>query len=155
VDLVGCPRAKPVFYGPSALRVQASPLRAGDVVAEAGPGTPHEGSFGAEVREPLPSAARAAACRPRGYARLSSVDLGMQSVLARGGLRLAREEVFEGRGGPHASFDVAVSGIPGWVAVHLPPGVASSVTVRVWTCRGVEAFVRPPVPVPSPFAAPA
>jgi len=48
-----------------------------------------------------------------------------------------------------ALADVAISGVPGWIAVHSPRG-RRDVHLRVWAPRGVEVFLRPAIPVPQP-----
>lgn len=45
-----------------------------------------------------------------------------------------------------ALADIAISGLPGWVAV-LSPGVKGDIHMRVWAPVGVEVFLRPPIPV--------
>lgn len=45
--------------------------------------------------------------------------------------------------------DVAVSGLPGWVALYAP-FATQPLELRVWVPRGVEVFLRPPVPCPPP-----
>eukprot|EP00775_Hariotina_reticulata_P009693 gene9693-9851_t len=45
--------------------------------------------------------------------------------------------------------NVAVSGLPGWVAVAAPYS-KQDVVLRVWAPRGVEVFLRPPLPCPPP-----
>ena len=47
--------------------------------------------------------------------------------------------------------DLAVSGVPGWVAISA--GGRAKVKVRVWTPIGIEAYVRPPLPCPNPALA--
>lgn len=44
--------------------------------------------------------------------------------------------------------DVGVSGLPGWISVAGKG--AGVVTLDVWTPRGVEAWCRPPLPLPVP-----
>lgn len=45
--------------------------------------------------------------------------------------------------------DVAVSGLLGWVAIRAEQG-RGRLALRVWTPVGIEAYVRPPLPVPLP-----
>lgn len=73
---------------------------------------------------------------------------GQQSVLARGGLRVAKTTTLDAIGLDDAVADIAISGLPGWVAVSAPGGVGV-IRLRLWAPRGVEVFVRPPLPVPS------
>ena len=49
------------------------------------------------------------------------------------------------RGGRMA--DVCVSGLPGWVAVHVPEAIGL-VQLRIWAPAGIEVFVRPQLPAP-------
>lgn len=76
----------------------------------------------------------------------------MQSVVKRGGMWLAREESIKTSigGARHPALELSVSGLPGWVSVYVP-GPPVDLRVRVWACRGVEVFFRPPIPVPSPL----
>lgn len=73
---------------------------------------------------------------------------GQQSVLARGGLKVVKTVTVEAIGWEDAVVDIAVSGLPGWVAVSAPEG-RGPIELRLWAPRGVEVFVRPPLPVPS------
>ena len=90
---------------------------------------------------------------------------GRESVDARGGLRVSRVIELKGNG-----LDVCVSGLPGWVALR-PAETFTSASLRksskslsgspyqlegrltVWVPRGVEVFVRPPLPVEEPMVA--
>jgi nitric-oxide synthase len=75
------------------------------------------------------------------------------SVAARGGLRLARRaSVPAGPAFAEAAADVAVSGLPGWVAVHARGRRGAAVELAIWAPPGVEAHVRPSLPTPPPFA---
>ena len=49
-----------------------------------------------------------------------------------------------GQAGPLA--DIAISGLSGWVAIFCPLH-RGRVVVRVWVPRGIETYVRPPIPV--------
>ncbi len=73
---------------------------------------------------------------------------GQASVAARGGLRVAKTTTVQAVGLDDAVTDVALSGLPGWLAVSAP-GARGPITLRMWAPRGVEVFVRPPLPVPS------
>lgn len=79
--------------------------------------------------------------------------VGKESVAARGGLvpHTVRIPV---PGIPTTSClaDVAVSGLPGWVGVYAP-FAKQQLVLRVWVPRGVEVFLRPPLPCPSPRTA--
>lgn len=49
--------------------------------------------------------------------------------------------------GAGAVADVAVSGLPGWVALRTEQS-GGRLVLRVWAPVGIEAYVRPPLPVP-------
>ena len=42
-------------------------------------------------------------------------------------------------------LDIAISGLPGWVAVLCDQG-QGRLQIRVWTPPGIEAYLRPPLP---------
>jgi len=90
-------------------------------------------------------------------AGVDAVAFGAESVQARGGLRLAKTATLRPprRGsGVEPIADIAISGVPGWVAVYCSGRRgAGCVDVRVFTPIGVEVFVRPPLPVPAPLTA--
>lgn len=44
--------------------------------------------------------------------------------------------------------DVSISGVPGWVAISA--GARGRIAVRVWTLKGVQAYVRAPLPCLNP-----
>lgn len=48
-----------------------------------------------------------------------------------------------------ALADVAVSGLPGWVSIWAP-FAKRNIRIRVWAPRGVEVFLRPPLPCVNP-----
>lgn len=89
---------------------------------------------------------------------------GRESVDARGGLRVSRVIDLRGNG-----LDVCVSGLPGWVALRPVETLTTSSKKKtsndylkgcslegrltVWVPRGVEVFVRPPLPVEEPLMA--
>jgi hypothetical protein len=78
------------------------------------------------------------------------VLLCQESVAARGGLvpHILRVPVPQ-IASSQCLADVAVSGLPGWVAVYAPYA-KQGLDLRVWVPRGVEVFLRPPVPCPPP-----
>lgn len=45
--------------------------------------------------------------------------------------------------------DVAISGLPGWVSFRTEQS-GGRLALRVWAPVGIEAYVRPPLPVPPP-----
>ncbi|CAG9465946.1 unnamed protein product [Pedinophyceae sp. YPF-701] len=75
---------------------------------------------------------------------------GTESADKRGGLRVAREATVRATGSEGALADLACSGLPGWISIF-SPGARGSIRVRIWAPRGIEAYVRPPLPVPSPL----
>ena len=42
-------------------------------------------------------------------------------------------------------LDIAISGLPGWVAVQCDQD-RGRLQMRVWTPPGIEAYLRPPLP---------
>lgn len=150
------PNTELVFYGPQALLVEASvePADASTAAQAAATGCSQacdapalSGDSGSDSEgEACAGLAAAAAEEPQGF--------GAASVLRRGGLKPAKELRLRCpvEGGRRPLKDVAVSGVPGWVAVHAGSGGAGGVvSLRVWTPPGVEVFSRPPLPVPSPL----
>ena len=83
---------------------------------------------------------------------------GSDSVAMRGGMRVAKKAAINvgKRGGVLA--DIAISGIPGWVQVACDPvtspsqggGGSKSVRIVVEAPKGIEVFVRPPMPMVTP-----
>ena len=45
--------------------------------------------------------------------------------------------------------DVAISGLLGWVSFRTEQ-TGGRLALRIWAPVGIEAYVRPPLPVPSP-----
>lgn len=86
---------------------------------------------------------------------LESAFFGKDSVLERGGLFVAREFEIECHGFEERILDICVSGVPGWVTVMVPrmhqrrnEGIFKG---RVWAPKGIEVFLRPPIPAPNPL----
>lgn len=75
---------------------------------------------------------------------------GAESVRQRGGLWLSRRAEIKTTGRKEALVDIAVSGLGGWVSVLGTSRKDMDIELRIYTPRGVEAFVRPPLPVPDP-----
>jgi hypothetical protein len=74
----------------------------------------------------------------RGHDRLQHVlGLTVRALAMQAALSVA------GRG---PVVDIAVSGLPGWVALHSEQG-KGRLQLRIWTPPGIEAYVRPPLPV--------
>lgn len=138
------PSASFVFYGPPALRCAALPLLKDGQTAEidfSEDGEEDGGAGGRKADAPLDVRA---------------------SVEARGGLvphdlTLRPPPPIGGSGGSGGAFgraplaDVAVSGVPGWISVSAPRA-RRPLQLRVWAPRGVEVFLRPPLPCWEPAA---
>lgn len=88
----------------------------------------------------------------------SAVCFGHECIEKQGGLEPRRVVEFDaplklGRKGTQTwkeVADVCVSGLGGWVAVRAKPGSKADLPklrMRVWTPRGVDVFVRPPLPM--------
>jgi len=75
---------------------------------------------------------------------------GTSSADRRGGLHVSRTMEMDHTGHGEAICDIAVSGFPGWTTVFCP-GAVGKISIRIWTPRGIEACVRPPIPVPKPL----
>ena len=137
IDVLACPpETQLVFNGPTALKVW-QPTSAVEV----------ENESSRSVSVSVPSSP-------------PSHPFGVDSVAARGGLRIAREvemtvdgDAFEAIG------DVAISGVPGWISVLAGPRLrrggstgdaVRTVKLQIWAPVGVEAFVRPPLPTALP-----
>ncbi|GFR50774.1 hypothetical protein Agub_g13039 [Astrephomene gubernaculifera] len=126
--LSGPPDTALVFYGPNALRVVGMPYVPPDQEPDVDYGV--------------------------GSDNKQNVLICTASVEARGGLQ--PQELFvraqgAGSGGATAVADLAVSGLPGWVAIWAPRA-KQDVRLRVWAPRGVEVMLRPPLPCPLPPA---
>lgn len=78
---------------------------------------------------------------------------GSGSVSRRGGLHVVREATVKASrsfsGGSVPLADIAVGGMPGWVTV-VSGGTTGVVRLRLWAPKGVEVYVRPPLPCPLP-----
>ena len=73
---------------------------------------------------------------------------GDESVAARGGMWIAKKAAIKTRKKGGVLADVAISGIPGWVQVHCDePSGGRSVRIVVEAPKGIEVFVRPPMPM--------
>jgi nitric-oxide synthase len=131
VDMVEAPEdVHLVFYGPPALRVTAqyipeAPADAGEARSEG-----ESAEFTTEG----------------GTAEIEGL-FGAESVKARGGLRLAKALKISKFGYGECLADVAVSGLPGWIAVYSGQiRRGQTVNLRVLAPVGVEVFQRPPMP---------
>lgn len=124
------------FFGPSSMLVAGLPLLApGEVVQleddddDGGGGGSGDGGGGA--------------------AQQATVLRCADSVAARGGLVPHSFDVLT-NGSLRPLADIAVSGLPGWVAVGAPGARGGKVRLVVWAPRGVEVFLRPSLPCPLP-----
>ena len=70
---------------------------------------------------------------------------GAGSVAARGGLVVAKQVSIAAAGQDGPLADIAISGLAGWVAIYAP-AQRGRIVVRIWVPRGIEAYVRPPMP---------
>lgn len=82
-----------------------------------------------------------------------SLSFGKSSVELRGGLTLGREFELLASGVVTRVGDISVSGVCGWVSIIVPYG-GGIVRGRVFVPKGVQAYLRPPIPVPSPLDSP-
>lgn len=136
VHVVDCPDGTSLtFFGPDVLELTSVPFSTdalkGMLQGELPPETPGEG-------------------------------FGRDSVEMRGGMRVAKKAAIKvgKKGGVLA--DVAVSGIPGWIQIahdvsETPPaadessgGRGHAVRIVVEAPKGIEVFVRPPMPMARP-----
>lgn len=80
---------------------------------------------------------------------------GKESVINRGGLVLARKFKIDINGYFENICDISVSGLLGWVTVIIPKiyksGNKGVLSGRIWAPKGVEVFIRRPIPVPNPL----
>ena len=142
--LSGPPSTSLVFYGPKSMRVAGLPLLAeGQEVEidfeedlEEGFDADEDGSSSGSNGGSSGSRQRVLHCK--------------ESVAARGGLvpHVVRVPVPQ-IPSSQCLADVAVSGLPGWVALYAP-FAKRPIDLRVWVPRGVEVFLRPPMPCPAP-----
>ena len=136
--LSGPPGTQLTFYGPPPLRVVVDNLDADDL--EEPDSTTH-------LADDTPSL------------------LGASAVAQRGGLWLARELSLPTTitDTDKTVADIAVSGLPGWVAVSISPDgfgrhysskqefqdvTQQDIRLRLWAPKGIEVYVRPPLPTP-------
>lgn len=145
IDVVSCPSATHlVFYTPPAVSVAALPLLGEDDYVEIDMGDDMGDDSGGDVEGDTDG-------HDEGDDEGDSNGLfGQLAVERRGGLQVAKETTVEAIGTRGAIADVVFSGLPGWVQVFAPRD-KGSIQLRLWAPRGVEVFVRPPIPVPSPL----
>jgi hypothetical protein len=159
VDVVeGPPSTAVVFYSPATMRVYGLPLlEEGQSVDfdleeasdESDDDSPTSSSRSGE--EDSDAATSASSSSSSSSSRSGpKVLTASASVKARGGL-VPHDLVVKAPLPTRACLaDIAISGIPGWVAVYAP-FYKGQVRLRVWAPRGVEVFLRPPLPTPSPL----
>ena len=138
--LSGPPGTKLTFYGPPPLRVTFHDLELDENDEEL------------EVNQ---KTATATECL-----------LGSEAVALRGGLWLAREVALQTStmNSNKTIADIAVSGLQGWIAVSISSGEErrhystkleyervnqQDIKLRIWAPKGIEVFVRPPLPTAS------
>jgi hypothetical protein len=147
--LSGPPSTSLVFYGPKTLRVAALPLLAERQEVDLEWGDDEDEGADSDD-EHSSSSSSSSSSSGSGSKR---VLLCKESVAARGGLvpTMLRVPV-PAIPSSTCLADVAISGLPGWVSVFAP-FAKQGVDLRVWVPRGVEVFLRPPVPCPPPHKA--
>jgi hypothetical protein len=155
--LSGPPSCSLAFYGPRTMRVYALPLlEAGQEVdfeledeeAEEDEGEVDE--FLQELQdEQQGEVLNSSSSSSKKGSKGSSVLFCKDSVQARGGLVPHSFVVKSPIPTAACLADVAISGLPGWVGVYAPFS-KQDIVLRVWAPRGVEVFLRPPLPCPTP-----
>ena len=123
VHILQCPvHTRLTFFGPSILRVTA---------------------MGFETKS----------LQDLGEQRADQGGFGWDSAMARGGLRIVRKADVQVpfnhvEGECKSIADIAISGIPGWVNLSVLSGSKpSKVRIVIEAPVGIEAFIRPPVPL--------
>jgi hypothetical protein len=154
--LSGPPSCSLAFYGPRTMRVYALPLLAeGQEVDFEVEDEDEEEEVDAFLQELLdeqqgevvdPSSSSSSSKKG---SKGSTVLFCKESVQARGGLVPHSFVVKSPIPTAACLADVAVSGLPGWVGVYAPFS-KQDIVLRVWVPRGVEVFLRPPLPCPVP-----
>ncbi|GMH44225.1 hypothetical protein BSKO_12159 [Bryopsis sp. KO-2023] len=86
---------------------------------------------------------------PETAALQEKLAFGERSIELRGGLALVREFEILASGVTVGVGDVSVSGLPGWCSILVKRG-GGLVRGRIFVPRGVEAYLRPHIPVPDP-----
>jgi nitric-oxide synthase len=154
--LSGPPSCSLAFYGPRSMRVYALPLlAAGQEVDFKDDCEDEEEEYDEFLQELLeeqqqgedPSSSSSSSTQKA--SKGSSVLFCKESVEARGGLVPHSFVVKSPIPTAACLADVAVSGLPGWIGVYAPFS-KQDIVLRVWVPRGVEVFLRPPLPCPPP-----
>ena len=137
---------------------QRAAARAAAAVAARGTGSSRWRPTGGEawcawVCWPVPQPHSWCSTAPRHSRWPPARAFGTASVAARGGLRPAKLLTLPAGGSAaRPQADIAVSGLPGWLAVYAGGRQGGeAVSQRVWAPVGVEVFQRPPLPVGSLF----
>lgn len=152
--LSGPPSCSLAFYGPRSMRVYALPLLAEGQEVDFEDGEEDQDEAQDEFLQELleeqqaedPSSSSSSSNKA---SRGSGVLFCKESVQARGGLVPHSFVVKSPIPTAACLADVAVSGLPGWVGVYAPYS-KQDIVLRVWVPRGVEVFLRPPLPCPPP-----
>ncbi len=148
--LQGPPGLRLAFHAPECLPLLALPLQPADdnVLSEE------------QVKEQqaLAGPAAAAAAATAGDAGEQAAGTAAAGALAHRPLKLRWEKELPppaaGSGGSRGwrcVGDVTVSGVHGWLSLHVRGPWREPVRLRAWVPRQVEAFLRYPLPVPGPF----
>jgi hypothetical protein len=148
--LQGPPGLRLAVHGPPCLPVLALPLQ------------PAEGKVLSEqqVRQQQALAAAGEASRAAAAGAAAGQAAGAAAAPAAAGqvahrpLKLKWEkELAAGGGGVgwRCVGDISVSGVHGWLALHVQGAWRVPIRLRAWAPAQVEAFMRFPMPVPGPF----
>eukprot|EP00879_Flechtneria_rotunda_P017821 GHRR01018680.1.p1 GENE.GHRR01018680.1~~GHRR01018680.1.p1 ORF type:complete len:565 (+),score=194.15 GHRR01018680.1:1522-3216(+) len=150
VDIVsGPPSSCIVFYGPPTLRVYGLPLLEDGQEFHISVADDDHSSADEQPQPTSDQRAAAGSKTSRTSSSSSRVLLCKDSVKARGGLVPHTLVVKSPIPTSNCLADVAVSGLPGWIGVFAPFS-KQDVVLRIWVPRGVEVFLRPPLPCPTP-----
>lgn len=137
IDVVSAPPStEVVFQGPNTMRVYGLPLLESEDAVSIDPNADDEQG----------DASSSSSSRKK-IKYLSCAE----SVQSRGG-QVPHSVIIKSQGNRMPLADIAVSGVPGWVTLYAP-FAKTDLRIRVWVPRGVEVFVRPPLPCASPFKA--
>jgi hypothetical protein len=153
--LSGPPSCSLAFYGPRTMRVYALPLLAEgqevdfEVEDEDEEDDEEVDEFLQEVLDEQQGEVPNSSSSSKKGSKGNSELFCKESVQARGGLVPHSFVVKSPIPTAACLADVAVSGLPGWVGVYAPFS-KQDIVLRVWVPRGVEVFLRPPLPCPAP-----
>ncbi|KAG1679418.1 hypothetical protein FOA52_007709 [Chlamydomonas sp. UWO 241] len=163
IDVLAAPPSTTLsFVGPQVLRVYSMPLLRADqsFELEAGADTADSAQAGAGPSSRASATATTADGGGGKKGKKQPSELVVtRSVTERGGL-VPHDLLVAAAGGAGgvgvggrsgALADIAISGLPGWVTFWAPRA-KHNLRVRVWAPRGVEVFLRPPLPSVSPLS---